>query len=352
MPTGQDDKAGHRRTRLPTSIDVAALANVSQSTVSRALRGDRSIGDETRERVVRIATELGYQPDSRAVRLRDGSVGAIAVVLLFPEGDERQALNPFYYDIVSAVEAAAARRGIGVLLSGQSHSSSLRSDFERRREADGIIVIGTATNRIGWSFFAQAYQEGANVVGWGSPDDSLPTIRADNRRAGELAAAHLVASGRRRLAFVGPGWEDHVAFRLRREGFLAELERHQLPDLSLDIVPESSDRAEQGEASVRMLLASSGELDGIFAASDVLASGVMRSLLQSDRRIPDDIAVVGFDGGQGARHYSPSLTTIEQDVAQAGELLVSAVIGGRIAAGKGKSRAVPVHLAIRESSQS
>ena len=85
---------------------------------------------------MRIASELGYYPDARAVRLREGSVGMLAVVLLFPEDQDRQSFNPFYYEIASAVEAAAARRGNGVLLSGQSQSSSLRSDFEQRREAD------------------------------------------------------------------------------------------------------------------------------------------------------------------------------------------------------------------------
>lgn len=349
MPARQDERTSHQKTRLPTSIDVAALANVSQSTVSRALRGDRSIGDETRQRVVRIASELGYQPDSRAVRLREGSAGAIAVVLLFPQDDERQSINPFYYDIVAAVEAAAAARGIGVLFSGQSNSSSLRGDFEQRREADGVIVIGTATNREGWDFFARAHREGANVVGWGAPDDSLPTVRADNRRAGELAAAHLISLGRRRLAFVGPGWESHAAFRLRREGFLAELARHGLPDFSVDFILKSADRGKQGEASIEAVLADRGELDGVFAASDLLAAGVMRGLAQKGHSIPDEVAVVGFDGGQGARNYTPPLTTIEQDVARAGELLVSALLAGRSAAGR--SGTVPVKLAIRESSQ-
>src|SRR5579872_4193382 len=273
------------RVRRPTSIDVAALANVSQSTVSRALRGDRSITLETRERVTRVAKELGYQPDVRAVRLREGWVRTLAVVLLFPEGGERRSFNPFYYEIAGAVEAAAARRGIGVLLSGQSEISSLRGDFEQRREADGIIVIGTATNRQGWDFFLRQFHEGANVVAWGAPDDALPTIRADNRLAGTLSAAHLLSLGRRRVAFVGPNWSTHAAFRLRREGFLAELERHSLSCQLVDFEPRTMDRARQGEAWIKIALSQASDLDGVFAASDALAAGVMRGLLQARRRI-------------------------------------------------------------------
>lgn len=345
-----DPAATDQRGRLPTSIDVAVLAQVSQSTVSRALRGDPSITAATRERVVRVAAELGYFPDSRAVRLRDGSVGTIAVVLLFPAAQARGSFNPFYYEILSAVEAAATRRGISILLSGQSHSSSLRADFERRREADGIIVIGTASNKEAWDFFASAHQSGANVVAWGAPEDSLPAVRADNVRAGELAAAHLIASGRRKLAFVGPGWAGHHAFRSRREGFRAELARHGLADLSIDIDPATSDRTQQGAALVNAILESSVDIDGVFAASDVLAAGVIRGLLESGRAIPNDVAVVGFDGGQGARHFTPTLTTIEQNVVQAGELLVAAVLGARDTDETPLAGTVSVNLAIRESS--
>lgn len=340
------------RLRRPTSIDVAALAKVSQSTVSRALRGDRSITAETRQRVVRIAAQLGYYPDSRAVRLREGWVRTLAVILLFSEEDEHRTFNPFYYEIASAVEVAAARRGIGVLLSCQSQASSLRGDFERRREADGIILIGTAANRQGWDFFARQFHEGVNIVGWGAPDDSLPTVRADNRSAGEIAAAHLVSVGRRRLAFVGPGWCTHAAFRLRREGFLAALEQQSLSCVPVNFEPDTWERVEQGEAWIKIALAHAPELDGIFAASDALAAGVMRGLVQEGRKIPKDVAVVGFDGGYSARHCIPALTTLEQNVAEAGELLVDAVLSDRAAPANCLMRAVSIRLAIRESSGS
>lgn len=349
MPPLEEEQGSNGRGRLPTSIDVAVLAQVSQSTVSRALRGDPSVSLGTRKRVMRIADELGYRPDSRAVRLREGFVGTIAVVLLFPETVGRQALNPFYYDVLGAVEAAASRRGVSILLSGQSQSSSLRSDFERRREADGVIVIGTASNRPGWDFFTEAYDEGANIVAWGAPDDRLPTVRADNRRAGGLAAAHLVACGRRRLAFAGPGFEGHAAFRLRREGFLAALERHGLADHSPELTVDTADRMAQGECWSAAALAAGGGIDGVFAASDLLALGVLRGLSRGGRRVPEDVALVGFDGGQGARHCTPALTTIEQDVARAGELLLGALLDGNEAS-KSAPADVPVQLVVRESS--
>lgn len=336
--------------RSPTSVDVASIAQVSQSTVSRALRGDPSVAAATRERISRIAKQVGYHPDSRAVRLREKQVGMIAVVVLFPEGNSRQLLNPFYYDVVSAVEAAAGRRGIGVLLSCQSDAGSLRSDFEKRREADGIIVIGTTANRSGWEFFTQASREGANVVAWGSPDDALPTVRADNLLAGRLAADHLIRSGRRRLCFAGPDWENHAAFRLRRLGFINELAERGVTHSSLHFDLSDTERAKQGEAWVNAALTHSPELDGIFAAADSLAAGIMRGLLRAGRRIPQEVAVIGFDGGYGALQVTPTLTTIETDIAEAGEHLVSASLAQQGSEAGRRLPSVPVRLAVRESS--
>lgn len=335
--------------RLPTSIDVAAAAQVSQATVSRALRGDPSISEPTRDRVARVAQRLGYWPDSRAVRLRAGSISTVAVVLLLPDCDKYGPFNPFYHDIACAVAAAAAKRNVNVLLSCQSWPSSLRGDFEKRREADGLIVIGTATNKSAWDFFARLQRDGANLACWGAPDNSMPTIRADNRIAGMLAAQHLISRGRKGLAFIGPGWQTHQAFGERRQGFLGELKRNGLSDYSLGFAGTELHRHGQGEAAMKALLAAAPHLDGVFAASDVLAAGALDHLSSAGRRVPGDIAIVGFDGGSASRHYLPTLTRVEQDVHVAGELLLETVLG-RGRAHPDRSRViVPVRLVVRET---
>jgi DNA-binding LacI/PurR family transcriptional regulator len=332
----------------PTSFDVAQLAMVSQSTVSRALRGDPAISQETRDRVTSAAAQLGYRPDARAVSLRGRSVGCIAVILLLPAGEDRAALNPFYYDLVAAIEAAAARRGIRVLLSYQDAPETLRADFERSREADGMIVIGSASNRHAWHFFADAHRAGGNIVAWGSPDDALPTVRADSFAGAALAVDHLVARGSRRIAFVGPGWQSHHAYGERRRGYLAAIAQAGLAPIE---GPDEAagDRIEQGRAAVAELLTSAIAFDAIFAASDALAIGAAEGLRAAGIVIPDDVAIVGFDGGYGARHFHPPLTTIEQDVATAGDLLV-ATLAARDATDAALVPAVPARLTVRASS--
>ena len=340
-------EATGKGSRHATSHDVASLAGVSQPTVSRALRDSPSVRPETRERVKAAAEQLGYRPHRAAAQLRGARSGNIALVLLSAPGAARASLNPFYYDLVGAVEAAAAQRQLSLTLSYQSEQASLRCDFEQRGEADGVIVIGSASNRAAWQFFSAARASGCNIIGWGTPDDSLPTVRADNQGGAMLAVEHLVARGCRRIAFIGPDWQQHHAYAARRDGYLAALARHGLAAME-GTAPVSGSRAEQGEAAVAQLLSTGVPFDAVFAACDGLALGATRGLTAAARRVPEDVAVIGFDGSYHSRDSNPALTTIEQDIARAGTLLVEAVIDGQAADPHG-AMAVPVKLVARAS---
>jgi DNA-binding LacI/PurR family transcriptional regulator len=209
-------------------------------------------------------------------------------------------------------------------------------------------VLGSAGQADGWDHFARAFEQGATIVAWGAPEDCLPTIRCDNQAGGALVARHLTAGGRRRVAFVGPGWEGHLAFRQRREGF-----RAALADLGLAALeaPDGggASREEQGEAAVSALLRSGEAPDALFAATDLLAIGAARALRAAGLRVPEDVALVGFDGIPSAAHASPAISTVEQDSEVAGRLLVEALLdqaAGREAA----PTPIPVRLVERESS--
>lgn len=336
-----------KRAQIPTSLDVAAIAGVSQATVSRALRDGSAVRRETRERVKAAAKDLNYRPNRAAIQLRGARPDRIAVVLLSPPGDNRAALNPFYYDLVGSVEAEATRRNLGVMLSYQGEPGTLRCDFEQRGDAYGVIVIGSTSNREGWRFFGAARRAGANIVGWGSPDDALPTVRTDNHGGAALAVDYLVARGRTRIAFVGPGWRRHHAFRERRAGYRAALAQHGLDPIEC-AVPAIDSRARQGEVAIAALRLAGAACDAVFAASEGLALGVMRGLGSSGLKVPDDVSVVGFDGAWYSRDSHPALTTIEQDIASAGALLVAA-IAGDFSTNDSVGRAVPLRLVARAS---
>jgi DNA-binding LacI/PurR family transcriptional regulator len=338
-----------RGAQWATSFDVAVAAGVSQPTVSRALRADPAVSAETRERVLEAARALDYTIDSRAARLRSGSTRTLAVVILTAPGQQRARVNPFYFALLGAIGAAASDRGFHLLLSFQDGATGFRSDYQKAHEADGLIVLGSAGQSDGWAHFAQAFGQGANIVAWGAPAAELPTIRCDNRAGGALVAQHLAGRERRRIAFVGPRWEGHLAFRQRREGFRAALATLGLQPLEAPDAGGSS-REEQGEASVAALLEAGERPDAIFAATDLLAIGAARALRTAGLRVPQDVALVGFDGIPSAAHASPALSTVEQDSEVAGRLLVNALLDlsdGREPAGT----PIPVRLVERESSQ-
>lgn len=334
-------------TRRATSIDVAALAGVSQPTVSRALRGDTTVSSETRERVARVARELNYTLDRRAARLRSNSTGNVALVLLTAPGEDRAALNPLYFALLGAVGAAASDRGYNLLVSFQDGPGTFRADFAQTREADGTIVIGSAQHAAGWRFFGEAAAADERVVGWGAPNDALPTIRCDKRAGAAAAVEHLLAQGRARIGFVGPGWRRHKAYRDRRAGYLETLAARGIAPIE-SLGSHAGSREDQGGAIARDLLDRHPECDAMFAACDTLALGAIRALRGGGRAVPGDVAVVGFDGIATAAHVRPALTTVEQDSRAAGRLLVEALLD--LIAGRPPTReAVPMRLIVRES---
>ena len=151
-----------------TSFDVAEKAGVNQSTVSRALKGDPAITEKTRTRIQRVAQQLGYRVDDRAARLRGGKTGTIAVIIITRPGVDFTEINPFHYNLLGSVCAAAAARGYQALVSFQSEPKSYYSDYIESRQADSLIILGTSTNEAAWQFHRPLLDR-TNVASWGSP---------------------------------------------------------------------------------------------------------------------------------------------------------------------------------------
>ncbi|MBX3595022.1 substrate-binding domain-containing protein [Sphingomonas sp.] len=338
------------KTRPPTSFDVAALAGVSQPTVSLAVRDSPRVSAETRARILRIAREIGYVPDRRAMRLRGARTRCIALVILLPDDLKPREVNPLYWDLIAAIETAAAARGYRILLSLQPNGSDRNCDFEAERDADGTIVLGSVSAEQGWARFAALNAEGRRIVAWGAPDMRIPSIRCDNRAAGALAAGHLIAGGCRRVAFIGPGHAHHVAYQDRRTGCAVRLAEAGLELIDVDQAA-TGPREAQGRAAIEGLLESGTRFDGVFAAGDLLAIGALSALRDRGLAVPEDVAVIGFDGIRSSAHARPSLSTVEQDTEAAGRMLVAALLR-RIDDQPAEDADVPVNLRQRASSRS
>lgn len=332
-----------------TSFDVAHHAGVSQSTVSRALSGSEVITEPTRKRVIDAAKDLGYFVDERAARLRRGHTGMLAVVVICRPGEAASTVNPFYYNLLGSICAAASERGYEALVSLQSEEGKFFGHYVERGQAEGMIVIGTTSNRAAWEFFRDL--EGSERAGshpaayWGSPYDDLDWIRADNDSGGRLAARHLLDRGYRDIAFIGSNISPQRQFKERYEAYCAVMRDAGL-EPSLIEIDEALERGEQGRRAVRDIMRGSIRPDAVMVACDAIALGVLEELRTLDIAVPGEIGVIGFDGLNTGAHASPPLSSIAPDFAMAGSLLVEAVLSGPDG---DTNRRIPVKLIERAS---
>ncbi|MFM1886034.1 MAG: hypothetical protein RL026_1191 [Pseudomonadota bacterium] len=331
-----------------SSLDIAALAKVSQATVSRALRNSPQVRPETRARILQIARDLNYKTDRSAAGLRTGRSNTLAL-LLFEETPNEAQVNPFFLTMLGQITQAAARRGYDLLVSFQQFSEDFHTDYEVSRRADGLILLGYGDYLTYATRLQRLADSGAHFVLWGPALEDQPGhfVACDNFAGARMATEHLLSLGRRRLAFVGGVTEDYPEFRLRYQGHLAALEAAGLradPRLQHTARSEEAD----GEAAVAHWARKRLAYDGVVCASDLIALGVMRGLQQRGRRVPQDVAVVGFDDVAFASHVSPPLTTVRQDTRAAGERLVDNLI--RLIEGEPvSSQLIAPQLMVRQS---
>jgi DNA-binding LacI/PurR family transcriptional regulator len=326
--------------------DIARLAGVSTSTVSRALNGSPLVNAATRERIVKLARSLKYSVNVGASNLRLQRNRTVAVVLPFDAITRQHVSDPFFVSLLGGLADALTARGYDMLLSRiDAERLDLAGDLAASGRAMGVILIGQ------WHHHDQINELAARdspIVVWGAhlPQQSYCTIGGDNIAGGKLATEHLIANGCRRIAFFGDVALPEIGQRF--EGYRHALARHNL-ELAPELVLHAPFIEGSANAAVAKLLNKKIPFDAIFAASDLLAMEAMSALRERGLQAPRDLAVVGYDDIVLSRYYHPSLTTIRQPVIAGGEAMVDALL--KIVDGKRpKSRILPTELVIRESS--
>ncbi len=321
-------------TPIGSLADLAKLAGVSPSTVSRALAGNTLISAATRERLVRLAREHGFQPNPMARGLRLGRTQAIAVVLPLGHETGQPLSDPFFITLLGHLADALSERGYDLLLSrvipADDHWLDTLADSGR---VDGVVVVGQSDQTAVLDRVAARYPP---LVVWGAHRSGQRhvTVGSDNRLGGEIATQRLIAGGRRRLAFFGN--PDAPELAQRHEGFLAACRAEGIEaDAGTVVTPLTADGAYK---AIEARLAAAAAPDGIVAASDVIAMSALRALAERGLAVPGDVAVVGYDDVMLAAHTTPPLTTIRQDLAQGARLLVDLLM--RAIAGESVASAV------------
>ncbi|MGY4398145.1 DNA-binding LacI/PurR family transcriptional regulator [Sphingomonas sp. UYAg733] len=332
-----------------TSFDIAALAGVSQPTVSRALRGDRTVSEATRKRIEAIAQQLHYKVDKNASSLRRGQSNTLALLFFEDPLPDGSFINPFFLSMLGSILRTCAARSYDLLTSFQQLSSDWHVDFEDSRKADGIILLGYGDYEIYRSRLEQLVSQGTHFVRWGSvdPDAQGTTIGCDNVAGGRDAGRHLLGLGRRRIAFIGDASGHYPEFHGRYRGLCAALAEAGLrPDPGLQV--DALTIEQSGYEAAHRLIGRGIGFDAIFAASDMIAIGAMRALQEAGMSVPEQVAIVGFDDIPAASLSHPPLTTIAQDYGRAGEMLVDALIR-QIANEPSDTTLLPPRLIVRKT---
>ncbi|MCC7107544.1 MAG: LacI family DNA-binding transcriptional regulator [Chloroflexi bacterium] len=307
---------------MTTIRDVAVRAGVSIATVSRVLnRSDHPVRLDVRERVLRAAAELDFHPSSLARALAGRDTRTLALVV--PD-----IANPYYPRLSRGAEDVASGHGYALLICNTDYSAAKLDEYLRilrDKRVDGVLLAGGGNEQNG----AIGALAGASlpIVAVGRHALDAPAVRIDNVLAAEMATSHLLALGRRRIAVLG-GPRDHTTVADRLAGYRRALGRVGLAparELEGDFTPRS------GQQAVAQLLTGSCLPDGLFCANDSMAIGALVQFRRAGVRIPEDVAIVGFDDVPLAEYVEPGLTSVAVPAyelgATAATMLVSRLSG-------------------------
>lgn len=303
--------------------DLARMAGVSKSTVSRALQNSELVNLETREKIQALAKKHNYRLNTQARNFRLKESFTIGVVIPSAENAHWQVTDPFFLELLGAISFHLIEQGHEMLLSGLSlHAVASGDDGLRKINCDGLIVAGQADCHEDLNRIADGHTP---MVVWGAklPDQRYCTVGGDNHRGGELATEHLLEQGCRRIAIIGD-WGTPEGL-LRYEGYQQRLKAFGITPEPMLAVGVDGGRDGHRQAALR-LLASGCEFDGLFCLSDAIAMAAINALNEYGIAVPGDVAVVGYDDISLARYYTPAITTIHQDRELGGRWLVDKLL--------------------------
>lgn len=345
LPEGASGSAGQRRLQM---ADIARLAGVSTATVSRALNRSPLVNEETRTRILELARSLKYSINIGAQNLRLRQNRTVAVVVPYDPETRQHLSDPFFLSMLGSLADALTDQGFEMLLSrvdaGELDTAAAAYDTGR---VIGIILIGQ------WHHQDQLNALAARqvpIVVWGAqlPQQLYTSVGGDNVAGGKLATGHLLRHGRRRIAFFGD--IDLPEVEQRHRGYCAALAAQGI-DIDPALQVTVSFLPEGGQQALDALERRDVDYDAVFASSDLLAMTAINTLRARGKRVPEDVAVVGYDDIELARYFHPALTTVRQPIEEAGRALVRALLG--LIERKGwHSELLPTELIVRASAGS
>lgn len=332
-------------TAVRTLADLARLAGVSTGTVSRALAGKELVNAKTRERIQALARQHGFRPNQMASKLRSRRTGVIGAVI--PVGHERQHVSdPFFLTLLGHLADELTESGYDLMLS-RAVPDGTSEWLERMTSSgmvDGVLLIGQADQYEVIERVSSSYRP---LVVWGASCDGQRhcAVGTDNMAGGRMAAEHLIEMGASRLVFLGETAGMEVVQRHR--GASAAAAEAGIPIVHMPISLAAEQMGPQLQAAVADCDIG---VDGVVAATDLIAITALRCLHDHKRRVPEDVQVVGFDDVPLAQQTMPPLTTIRQEIGDGAKAMVEK-LRQRIAGETSDSLVMPPRLVIRETTR-
>jgi len=305
-----------------TMTDVAKLANVSIQTVSAVINDKPGITDRTRVRVREAVAQLDYHPNYLASNLR--AQRSFTVGVLIPS-----ITNPFFPEFVRGIEDVAQRHGYSLFLCNSDDVEQKEIDYLhllRKHRIAGLIAAFQPSEPHGRKALQSFLAHRVPVVLMGSlrPDERMVNLAVDDEHGAYLATAHLIELGHRRIGMIKPPSGDEVG-KNRTVGFLKAHRARSIPVDAELLVPGGFDVSD-GQRGVIALMGLHNPPTAIVAANDLVAIGALHALGHLNKRVPEDVAIVGYDNIRLAELFNPAITTISQPLYRMGETAMEAIL--------------------------
>lgn len=346
-PTSAAAAAGEIPAARVQMADIARLAGVSVSTVSRALSDSPLVNAETRQRIGDLAKSLHYTINIGAQNLRLKQNRTVSVVVPYDPKTRQHLSDPFFLSLIGSLADTLTERGYEMLLSRvDADRLDLAANGFHTGRATGVVLIGQWHQHDQLNAMAV---RGVPFVVWGAqmPHQVYATVGGDNVGGGRLATRHLLAQGATKVVFMGD--PDLPEIGQRRQGYRLAHE-----EAGIALQPQRQRQvpfvAEAIEVAVQQLLAEGVDFDAVFAASDLMAMTVISSLRKAGRSVPEDCLVVGYDDIALAAQSHPPLSTVSQPIDVAGRALIDELLS-QVSGARATSHQLPTELVPRQSSQ-
>ncbi|WP_173915252.1 LacI family DNA-binding transcriptional regulator [Halobacillus sp. Marseille-Q1614] len=305
---------------MPTISDVAKLSGLSKATVSRVINNHPYIAKEKRERVEKAMKELGYVPNPSARRLRGSLTSTIGVIV-------PRIVNPFFSYLVNAIEQAAFKNNYQVLIFQSNENKDKEIYFLnllKNRQVDGIVMTSIEND---WDVIEPYTQYGPIVLCNEYLNKSnVPMVRLDQVKGAYIGTKHLIDKGHTKIAYCTGGlFAEDGKDKDRNKGYQQALEEAGLT-LNPNWIFINKHTTEDGKKVMKQMMAMNDKPTAIFTGSDEIAAGVIIEAKEHGLKVPEDIAVIGFDDQPAAEMMEPKLTTIRQPINDLGEKSVEQLI--------------------------